>query len=598
MAHLSDETLFAESLPGEWRPALELLHAFDELVTAAQSAGKPTPEQLARAAELRAGLLRSAELLHEELPHSLRQDSAEYVQWFSEAVLLWPLFADAGGEVLVDTAGAATLAQYPLDLRAGDAEREHLRRALTRALGASQQQLEHSDALLEHLTANLRVKHAITEALRIQLQSGAGGTVTAGANVALMKQIYGELPWREGDVDVVLSSTALFLCVPYAARSLSVPGYAERPEAERAQISAFLERIHKEGQSLRSVRFPAFGLFDRTALDPALLARLTRGVQATLGVGAISERVVIDTLATMVTVVPRAEVDKYLVHDAWGHGWQESLCEFEWTFRDLPRLDEPLRLTGGIESVDGAVRESLADAFHASEGRTALRPETLVRVIEADLRHRIRVGLNLVISECLADLVEHKLVRHGSPLPSSSLLPLCPLKLDLSLTDAKRMLRAWRRPYRRLMRQAAEREKLRQQLLDLGLPEAGAAEALEQAVALIDERFGRAFEDSLEVGPADDPQQVRANLLQRIVLGVVAFERATTACLAKADELERAAAADPRWHRPIACIDLLVLLLGWFYEQERALHVWHLDELLTGALVPSLLQLEAALDQQ
>jgi hypothetical protein len=250
-------------------------------------------------------------------------------------------------------------------------------------------------------------------------------------------------------------------------------------------------------------------------------------------------------------------------------------------------------LTGGTSGDAGSARESLADAFHASEGKTVLRPETLLRVIEADLRHRIRVGLNLVISECLADLVEHKFVRKGAPLPSSSLLPLCPLKIDLSLTDAKRMLRAWRRPYRRLIRQDAERERLRQELVELGLPEQGAAEAVNQAAALIDERFGRAFEDSFEVMAAGDPQQVRANLVQRIVLGVVAFERAITACLAKADEHARS--SKPRWQRPIACIDLLVLLLG---EQERALHVWHLDELLTGALVPSLLQLEAALDQQ
>ena len=72
-------------------------------------------------------------------------------------------------------------------------------------------------------------------------------------------------------------------------------------------------------------------------------------------------------------------------------------------------------------------------------------------MVEADLRGRIAVGLNVVVAECLADLVEHKYVRRRAagdpPLPSSSLFPDAPLKLDLSLKDTQTLLKAAHRRF-------------------------------------------------------------------------------------------------------------------------------------------------------
>jgi hypothetical protein len=193
--------------------------------------------------------------------------------------------------------------------------------------------------------------------------------------------------------------------------------------------------------------------------------------------------------------------------------------------------------------------------------------------------------------------MEHKAVRAGDPLPSSSLLPDAPLKLDLSLTVAKRMRRAWRRPYRALRREP-ERARLCGELQALGFPAAGCAEAVAQAAALIEERFGCAFDDSMRVGEAHG-ERVRGNTLQRIVLGMTAFDAALDRFLVEADARHAALIAEhgalPRARCPAVCIDLLVLLLAWFYEQDRSLNVWHLDELLHGAFMPTLRELEAAL---
>jgi hypothetical protein len=40
-----------------------------------------------------------------------------------------------------------------------------------------------------------------------------------------------------------------------------------------------------------------------------------------------------------------------------------------------------------------------------------------------------------------------------------------------------------------------------------------------------------------------------------------------------------------------------VLLLGTFYEQDRRLFFWHLDELLRDELGPTLARFEAALNE-
>lgn len=98
-----------------------------------------------------------------------------------------------------------------------------------------------------------------------------------------------------------------------------------RPVDERAAVGAWLVRVRAAQQRRRFVRFAAFGYCDPGAVDPALLARLTAAVQATPGLERVDPAVVAATLATMVVIIPSADAEKFLIHDAWGHDWQETL---------------------------------------------------------------------------------------------------------------------------------------------------------------------------------------------------------------------------------------------------------------------------------
>jgi len=581
MSYLSDDRIFENTLPGEWRPILDLLHDLDLVAHSPQSETSKTDQ----ANRIEAKLILQAKKLDEELPPSLASSSPGYKQWFTEAVLLWPHFAHVGSPVLVDTIGTTTLEKYDIDLPPDSIQEDRLHRALSRLFGWTSEELQAIEDKLRRLTRNLRIKRAIARILSKPFEGAARNELHRSA-VGLIRELYGAFPWHPGDIDVVISAASVFLCLPYDGFRLTRPDYAERPQSEREQIYGFLKRIHDEINSLKSVRFPSFGFFDPGLVSPGLMDRLMIALNREHGVEKVDRADVENALLSMVTILPLSEVDKYLIHDVWGHSWQEALCEFEWTFARMPSIGEPL--DAGI----------LAGAMGKKDGRSILKPDVLLRSVEADLRRRIAIGLNLVVSEFLADVIEYKYSHHLSPLPSSSILPDGPLRLDLSLHDVRQMIHLWRRPYRQLLRDTPQREQLRDNLLAAGFPEPGIMDAIERAAGLIQDRFGCSFDDQTDVS-LDDSDRVRANLLQRVMLGLVSIDAALDNFYSEGEkrylELRLKDSAAPRWHCPAACIDLLVLLLGWFYEQERELHVWHLDEFVRRELRPTLLRLEEAL---
>jgi hypothetical protein len=581
MGHLTDEALFGTTVPLRWAPLCQLIAALDALVTE-QGEGPPTPALRARAQALREALVAQAAQLAEETPAVLRADTAEHRRWFTEAVLLWTRFGASGGRILVDTLGSTTLRHFVPDFPDSDPDRERVRAALCRTFGWTAPELARLEHSLLTRTSNLAVKNAIAAWLADHLDAEPADRQRRIA--VLASRIYGPLPLRPGDVDLVLTSTSILFCFPFEGSALVRPDLATRPAHERAALGAFVEKIQKYKNSFDTIRFPAFGVYDRAAVDPALIATLTAAARAQPGLERVNEEVISETMATMVTIVPSLDAERFLVHDIWGHGWEESLCDFEWTYQQLLDLRAPLGPTTGARWSPA----TLAAAFVVSDDRVTLDRQALGACLTADLRGRITIGLNVVLAECLADLVEHKYVRQRTAdapeLPSSSLLPQAPLKLDLSLRDTQMLLKAAHRTYRRLFEKAEDRAQLVEALVAGGLPPEGLAAAVEEAVRLAAENFRSALgTDVTAMVPQGDSLAV--DLAQRVALGIVSLDAAIDRYLADG---EAGCAPGPRWHCPRASIDLLVLLLAWFYEQDRSVNFWHLDELVRGDLAATM----------
>jgi len=73
--------------------------------------------------------------------------------------------------------------------------------------------LDDLDKFLSHLTSNLRLKMAITRWLRDWIRA-AGDEQIPQRSARLMQRLYGELPVRPGDVDVVLTNANVVLIGP------------------------------------------------------------------------------------------------------------------------------------------------------------------------------------------------------------------------------------------------------------------------------------------------------------------------------------------------------------------------------------------------
>jgi hypothetical protein len=560
---LEASRLFDRTLPGAYAWVLDALFEIDQLKTGS-SLGKA--ERRERTGVLYQKLREGLAALHEPTPAEHLHDAKAFRSWFCEAILLWIRFAGTGSAPLVDSVGAETLQKFPVDLPLDATQAQAVRGAAARAFGLSADELATLERRINGVTSNLDLKRAITGAIAADL--AARSALTPEGRLALMKQFYGPLPFRPGDVDLLIVSTAIFFFVPRKGQALDTPGYAERPEAERNAVRAFFEKLDR-ANTAETRRFPSFGLYEPELMSSELVASLA----STVGVG---EAVVKATLGTMFSVIATSLHAQYLVHDLWGHTWQEALNEFEWEYALLPHLDRPLAPSDGPE-FGGNGTPTLGSCFVARDGRTTLDEVRLVTFGEADLRGRIQVATSVPLSEVLADFMESKFSRSfpDRELPTSSLVPSTSLKVDLTISDTRTQVRRYTRPYRKLAVDSEEHGRLARELEASGLPRPGLAEAVERAGRVLFQSFAPAFDDTLAAEPAGiETKEVRSSVLRRLLLQftliLVDFEKALGRI--------RPSTAEP-WRDPASSPDLFAVAITHFYEQDRQKNFFFIDQI-------------------
>jgi hypothetical protein len=241
---------------------------------------------------------------------------------------------------------------------------------------------------LEALGARRRLLQRLLDAFGLPEAGRAGAA-------RLLKALVPAQALGAEDVDLVATSTALLFCLPI-----------ERGDADAADPTLrFLARCAQADQRGMAF-FPAFSPLRPHHPDPALLRLLAPEVP---GLDEASLRALV---ASLVTVLPRLDADKYIVHDVWGHHWQAHLFAFEDAYQriaayaDLPAdLPPPHGLPGFI-------------------------------------RHRVLDALIALTAEILADAVEFRFNQIAPlRLPSSSFFDHLPTKLDLTLADLPLYLR-------------------------------------------------------------------------------------------------------------------------------------------------------------
>ena len=225
-------------------------------------------------------------------------------------------------------------------------------------------------------------------------------------------------------------------CLPFEETTLVRPDFASRPARRaRGRSPPSCERVEKLKVSFDSLSLPgASASTSATRSIRRCIAALTGAVRsasgprtgATAGGGRDPGH---DGHADPEPATPRC----FLVHDIWGHGWEEIAVRL----RVVVRAAHAAARSVAGRQLDrrgprGAARSSrCATPSRWSTAGADAGPDTWrTAVVRADLRGRITIALNVVVAECLADLVEHKYVRRrpaeAPALPSSSLLPEAP----------------------------------------------------------------------------------------------------------------------------------------------------------------------------
>jgi hypothetical protein len=578
---LDHAALFAATLPEGSAWVLEVLFELDQL---REGPARTLRERRERAELCYRQILAGLESAREATPPEHDRDSESFRLWFTEAVLLWMRFARIGSAPRIDTLGARPLQAFPVDLPPAPEVAAHVAQAVGRAYGWTPDELSAIERRVAHATSNLELKQRITRALADYLSQD--GRLEAPGRLGLMREFYGDVPFRPGEVDVLIAETALFFFVPRKGNALDVPDFKQRSAPEQAAVLEFFAKVDRHNIA-ETRRFPAFGLYEPERLSAELLERLASATAA-------PAEVVRATLSTMFALIPSGLHAQYLVHDLWGHTWQEALNEFEAEYALLPGLDQPLHPSAGPE-FGGEGTPSLGSSFSASNGRTVLDEVRLLTFAEADLRGRIRVGVSVALSEVLADFMEAKFsrARPALELPTSSLIRSTSLKMDLTIADMRAQVRRYTRPYRKLAVDASTRAQFARELEALGLPRPGLEEAVSRAGRAIWLAFSSAFDDSLAPEPAEGAAGlIRSSVLRRLLLQFALFMTDLEKALGS---VGAEAAAREAWRDPATCPDFVAVAFMHFYELDRSRNFWHLDQLARNDFTSACERLKRAL---
>lgn len=461
---------------------------------------------------------------------------------------------------VVDSCGSRTLQHFELDVAQGPDARRELSKMLEEKLGFGRDDLDALERRIEAELDALKLRHDIVRALAERFPTAPD--VDRAAH-AMFTALYPGHPFREGDIQLVRTSTSLFFCIPFEGLALADGRGDDRPEEERGAIENFLRKWSKFKQRYYA-HFPVFGFFRGSQADEGFVARLAADCGATTSD-------VEDALTTMVSILQSSELDKYIVHDAWGHQWQSLLFRFEETYRSVARY-EALPAFDWRPSTDAP---SLAEVF--AEPDDATFDDRWRQFLRATVERRLHRSLAGLVAEVLADVVEYKFIllepEGAANLLSSSFLKDLPTKLDLTYWDLPFYFKLALAAFIDLVDEEEARRRLAEQLVgSLDLSAEAARDRVDRAAHATGELLDFEYRRSLQYELADD--HVTVNAFSRVALNFAAMQSIFNDLYEELREESTGTEGVERFHDP------LVFAAASFLELDWHENFWHLDEFL------------------
>ena len=252
--------------------------------------------------------------------------------------------------------------------------------------------------------------------------------------------MFPEHPLLPGEVEVVLTESCVYFCILSNEAFAGTDTFLARDEAARAVVVDYLKRL-RQFCFYNFSHFPAFTSFDAHEMEPAVIEQLARAMD--------SERSdLIALLNTAVFIEERDRLEKYLVHDSWGHFWQADLTQLGTLYDRMASLQMPLSPSDTVRIGDKLL--SFLDLVYLRRDGSLVFDETLARrYAEAWTHERLQPLLAPVVAELAADMIEYRVRQEcravGLELPSSSLFAHHPAKIDFAWADLSFFVKSLKR---------------------------------------------------------------------------------------------------------------------------------------------------------
>ena len=579
-----------DNIPSSWEPVLERLKKFEML---AQQIIKAKKEQKTDLSETLKTFYTHHDALMADtrarLRHALTHynDEATLDAAFVEAVWLsiehYPALVHHPEIENLDTAGSKIFTLFTPDAPATPGKRESLKTQLQRAFDLDSETVDKLNRQLSTRTSPLRHRHEIMKSLETRFNLVSNNPQLDADVLQLFRSLYPDAPFVTGEVKLVKTSSALYFCLPTEPQEKTQASSISADERSKAhktpqRPTAYYEKfLRKIWEVEPFAHFPVFGTFNAEDLDLTFRQEIAADTELSL-------ELVTSTLTRMVGVLPLAELDKYLIHDTWGHQWQESLLDFEEPYTELTLFKRPLSLTE-TASVFGE-QTSFADTFIKTKaGTIALDSEKLQQFIDAELYERAIIAFTPILAEMLADVVEYKFLElHPEQehlLPSSSLLKAFPSKLDLTLVDLRTCFVHASEVFQNWITSESTQQQLHKEICEkLDIPDKATkhqelSHVLSAAVELCKAQLLSFYQPEWTWETTEDGD-LKLNAFSFAALN---FLRIHTALIQTYEDLSQIDV-------PYGFKDILVLAMGTFFERKPQENIWRLDSFLTEAFLP------------
>ncbi len=584
-----------DNIPSYWEPVLERLKRFEALT---QQINKRKKEQQSPSSEtLKTFYTQHNALLADTRSH-LRHvpsncDEATLDIAFVEAVWLalehYPALVHHPEIENLDTAGSKIFTLFIPDAPASLELREKLKSALQRAFNLDSETVDRLNRDLSMRARPLKHRHQIMKSLETRFNLVSDNPKLDADILRVFQALYPGAPFEVGEVKLVKTSSALYFCLPTEPiekrdelKQNEEDEENDTSEVSKADYEKFLRKIWEVEPF---AHFPVFGTFNAKDLDLTLRQEIVADTELPL-------ELITSTLTRMIGVLPLAELDKYLIHDTWGHQWQESLLDFEVPYTALTLFQRPLSLTE-TASVFGK-QTSFSDTFVKTEsGTIELDSVKLQQFIDAELYEREIIAFTPILAELLADVVEYKFLElypeQEYLLPSSSLLKAFPSKLDLTLADLRTCFVHAAEVFQNWVTSASTQQDLHAEICEkLDIPNDASkhgevSQILSSAVELCEAQLHTFYQ------PEWSWEQTEEGYLKLNAFSFAGlnFLRIHTALIQTYKALSKI-------ETPYGFKDILVLSMGTFFERNPQQNIWQLDSFLTEAFLPRWEKLAAA----